>query len=155
MKPAYTETYTFKVISDDGARLWVNGHFLFDTFDAQSGIKVNTGRVNLHANRFYDIRLEYREATGPASIQMRWRSAHRQYETIVPSTRLFPPAPLSGDALRAKLDDVMNLAAQKYKATLARPRRQYRGLPRAHRPRRRPVARDTAPMTGRAASSPA
>jgi len=117
VKPAYSETYTFKVISDDGARLWVNGHLLFDTFGSQSGIKVNTGRVNLHANRFYDIRLEYREATGPASIQMRWRSA-TQYETIVPSTRLFPPETLNHDALRAKLDEVMALAAEKYKATL-------------------------------------
>ncbi|MDQ3441612.1 MAG: PA14 domain-containing protein [Planctomycetota bacterium] len=117
VKPAYTETYTFKIISDDGSRLWVNGHLLFDTFDAQAGIKVNTGKVNLHANRFYDIRLEYREQTGPASIQMRWRSA-AQYETLVPCTRLFPPDVLRGDALRATLDEVMTLAAAKYKATL-------------------------------------
>ena len=117
VKPAYTETYTFKVISDDGARLCVIGHLLFDTFDAQAGIKANTGKVNLRVNRFYDIRLEYLEETGPTSIQMRWRSA-TQYETLVPSTRLFPPDVLRGDALRTKLDEVMTLAAEKYKATL-------------------------------------
>jgi unsaturated chondroitin disaccharide hydrolase len=111
VKPAYTETYTFKIISDDGARLWVNGQLLFDTFATQSGIKVNTGSIALHANRFYDIKLEYREQTGAASIQMRWRSASTP-ETLVPSTRLFPP-------LQTKLENVMALAATKYRATLA------------------------------------
>jgi hypothetical protein len=111
VKPAYTETYTFKVISDDGARLTVNGKVLFDTFNSQSGIKVNTGQIALNANRFYDIKLEYHEKTGAASIQMRWISASTP-ETIVPSTRLFPP-------LKTKLENVVNLATAKYKATLA------------------------------------
>jgi hypothetical protein len=116
VKPAQSETYTFKVISDDGVRLWVNGQLLFDTYISQAGIKVNVGSITLRAAKRYDIALEYREQTGAASVQMRWRSASTP-EAIVPTSRLFPPAP--DPALVAKLDNVISVAASKLRATLS------------------------------------
>ncbi|MGB7157732.1 MAG: PA14 domain-containing protein [Tepidisphaeraceae bacterium] len=117
VKPAFSERYTFKVISDDGARLTVNGQVLFDTLDAQSGIKVNTGSITLRAAKRYDVKLEYHEKTGAASIQMRWRSASTP-EMIIPSTRLFPPEAPVDAALKAKLDNAMAVAGAKLRATL-------------------------------------
>jgi len=118
VKPAFSETYTFKVISDDGARLTVNGQVLFDTLDTQTGIKVNTGSIRLQAAKRYEIKLEYREKTETASVQMRWRSASTP-ESIIPSTRLFPTVPPPIDeALKAKLDAAVDVAAIKLKATL-------------------------------------
>ncbi len=117
VKPAFTEMYTFKVISDDGARLFVNNQLLFDTFDTQVGIKVNLGSIALQAAKRYDIRLEYQEKTGDASIQMRWRSSSTA-EVVIPSTRLFPPVASETDTLSDKLNHAMDVAAAKLKQSL-------------------------------------
>lgn len=33
MEPAFSEQYTFIVEANDGARLWIGDHMMFDNFD--------------------------------------------------------------------------------------------------------------------------
>lgn len=62
--------YTFRVTTDDGARLWVNGHLLIDAWYQQAAtfytedIYLGGGPVTLE--------LEYFENTGFARIQLSW-----------------------------------------------------------------------------------
>jgi PA14 domain len=89
VKPAFSETYTFRVTSSDGARLMVNGQVLVsDWTDGAS--RVRTGMVALQANVKYDLRVEYyRNATNPGSIKLEWQSFSRTRQ-VVPQANLFP-----------------------------------------------------------------
>jgi hypothetical protein len=86
--PAFSETYTFRVTSSDGARLMVNGQVLVnDWVDGAS--RVRTGTVALQANVKYDIRLEYyRNATNAGNVKLEWQSASRARQ-VVPQAALF------------------------------------------------------------------
>ncbi|MFO1500914.1 MAG: PA14 domain-containing protein [Verrucomicrobiota bacterium] len=55
-----TQTYTFSVQTDDGARLWVNGLLLIDAFFDQ-GASLWSGTIDLVAGQKYDLALEYYE----------------------------------------------------------------------------------------------
>ena len=83
----FTETYSFIVNADDGARLWVNGQLLIDEFNAGSGSDL-TGTIDLIAGRRYDIQLEYLETTGSAAVSLEWSSSSLTRETV-PSERLY------------------------------------------------------------------
>jgi hypothetical protein len=70
--------YEFEVVTDDGARLWVNGELLIDAWFDQAA-------TTYTANTFVpegtmSVRLEYYEHTGYAVIQFDWSSA----ETVAP-----------------------------------------------------------------------
>ena len=84
----FTETYSFIVNADDGARLWVNGQLLVNQFEA-SGLANETETIDLIAGRRYDIQLEYREGTGNASVMLEW-SSPSQPQQVVPTERLHP-----------------------------------------------------------------
>jgi PA14 domain len=88
IKPAFSETYTFRVTSSDGTRLMVNGQVLVnDWIDGSS--RVRTGAVALQANVTYDIRLEYyRNATNAGSVKLEWQSPSRTRQ-VVPQANLF------------------------------------------------------------------
>ncbi|MBZ0307125.1 MAG: SH3 domain-containing protein [Anaerolineae bacterium] len=89
IEPLYSEEYTFILRTDDGARLWVNGQRIINSWSDQSGDVDRTGRIRLQAGQRYDIRLEYYENTGGAKIAMWWQSTS-QRKQIVPSTALYP-----------------------------------------------------------------
>lgn len=61
--PRYSETYTFYVAKDDGARLWVNGQLIIDSTGCCGEPK---GTIALTAGAYADIRLDYTEATSAA-----------------------------------------------------------------------------------------
>src|SRR6476620_5280654 len=52
IKPAFSERYTFKTISDDGVRLWINHKLLIDTWQ-QTGIATHVGSITLTAAKNY------------------------------------------------------------------------------------------------------
>ncbi len=86
-----SEIYTFQVSSDDGARLWVDGQLLIDSWIAGG---TNTSRVGIMPYAFvagqkYDIRLEVYENTGAAEAHLRW-SAPNLANEIIPITQLYP-----------------------------------------------------------------
>lgn len=59
IKPAYSETYTFTTMTDDGVRLWVNHKLIIDDWNTRAGPITHTGTVTLEASKRVDILLEY------------------------------------------------------------------------------------------------
>ncbi len=90
VKPEFTETYTFKTISDDGVRLYVNGQLLIDQFVYGGNLQF-TGTIALQAGQLYDIELHYLEGGFDANVRLLWSSASRQ-EQAIPGARLYLPA---------------------------------------------------------------
>lgn len=92
IKPEFTETYTFKVVHDDGARLSVNGVQLInewsDTGQGQA-LGTHSGTINLVAGQLYDIKAEWNEGGGPGEFRLFWSSPSRS-EEIIPYDRMYP-----------------------------------------------------------------
>jgi hypothetical protein len=57
------------VISDDGARLWINGRLVVDDW-AMHAAKTTLADFNFEAGRTYDIKIEYFQNSGGADIQL-------------------------------------------------------------------------------------
>ena len=102
VRPEFSETYTFKTRSDDGARLYVNGVLLVDKFQYQ-GTTDHTGSIALTAGQYYDLELHYLEGSFGANVQLLWSSASRA-EQIIPGGRLFQP--LAGANRRPRAPDI-------------------------------------------------
>lgn len=102
IKPEFSETYTFKTRSDDGARLWVNGQLIIDQFVYQGTVE-HTGTITLVAGQYYDIELHYLEGGFDANVQLLWSSASRP-EQVVPAGRLYLPLP--GNNRRPRAPDI-------------------------------------------------
>lgn len=79
-----TRTYTFKTITDDGVRLWVNNSQLIDKWMAQGSIP-QTGTIALTAGQVVPIKMEYYEANGGAVAQLFW-SYPDKAEQIIPQS---------------------------------------------------------------------
>lgn len=112
IKPAYTETYFFKVVSDDGVRLWVNHKPVIANW-GPTGLTTATGKIPLVAGKKYDIQLEYREKTGSAQVALYWSSTSTP-ESLVPTSRLFP----AEQNLKSKIDHAVAFAQGQLKQTL-------------------------------------
>lgn len=85
--PLYSEEYTFITLSDDGVRLWVNGIQLIDNWTNHSEV-TNQGKIKLNAGQKYDIRLEFFNNTGDATIHLSW-SSPSQSKQVIPQGQLF------------------------------------------------------------------
>jgi len=85
--PARSGTYTFTTLSDDGVRLWVNGQTLIDNWTPH-GTTEDSGTVELEGGRRYDIRLEFFQGVGGATIRLLW-SGEGLAREIVPDACLF------------------------------------------------------------------
>ena len=92
----FTETYTFRTLSNDGVRLWVDGQLLIDNWTVHS-LTANTGTIALAAGQRYDVRLEYFDSTGDAEIRLQWQSPSQPLEAI-PAAQLYgSPQGLRGE----------------------------------------------------------
>lgn len=91
IKAKYTETYTFYVDHDNGAKLWVNGTVLVDQFatDGSTAAGTHSGTIALTAGQLYDIKLEVNDGIGNAQFILKWSSASQAQETI-PHRYLYP-----------------------------------------------------------------
>ncbi|PLX77649.1 MAG: putative baseplate assembly protein [Azoarcus sp.] len=88
VSPPTTGVYTFHVTADDGVRLWIDGRLIVDFWINQSPTE-RTGQAELSANHKHDIRLEYFEGSGSASIRLEW-SASGVSKAVIPTQRLYP-----------------------------------------------------------------
>jgi hypothetical protein len=86
VQPQFTETYTFYVNADDGARLRVNGQLLFDRSNGRPG--EGSGTISLNAGQKYAIVLEYDENKKSAFVTLSWSSAS-QPKQVIPQVRLY------------------------------------------------------------------
>ena len=83
----YTESFSFILNADDGARLWVDGQLLIDQF-FENGINDERGQIELIAGRRYEFQLEYRELNANASIRLEWESLS-QSRQVIPADHFF------------------------------------------------------------------
>ena len=88
IKPPTTGTYTFHVTADDGLRLWIDGRLIVDSWINQSASE-RSAQAELSAGHKHDIRLEYYEDTGSATIRLAW-SASGVSKAVVPTASLYP-----------------------------------------------------------------
>jgi uncharacterized repeat protein (TIGR01451 family) len=87
VKPQYSQTYTFYVRSNDGARLWVNGQLLIDNWGPHGTVE-NSATIALAAGQLVDINLEHWDNTGTAVAKLSWSSPSRSKQ-VIPSGRLY------------------------------------------------------------------
>jgi hypothetical protein len=85
--PLYTETYTFYIASDDGARLWVDNKQLINQWVDQP-LTEKKEIISLIAGKRYPIRIDYYENTGVAYMSLRWSSS-QQPKQVIPQSQLF------------------------------------------------------------------
>jgi hypothetical protein len=85
----YTEPYTFYVIADEGARLWIDGQLAIDGWQNARGEKIPSPPIKLAAGQMVDVKLEYRESKDEARMQLLWSSPSTP-RSIVPHSRLHP-----------------------------------------------------------------
>ncbi len=95
----YSEEYTFSLLSGDAVRLWVGDELIIDEF-TEHPLAAATGAKKLEAGKWNDIRLEYRDDAGDASIQLSWSSERETgvgvFETVpAESLRAARPSPLT------------------------------------------------------------
>ena len=107
--PQYNETYTFKIVADNGARLWVNSNLLvyhWDNVSGQPPAGTWSASIQMRAGVRVPIRLEYFDATGTANVSLLW-SSPSQPEQVIPMSRLFPVADQFSDNFDDNSRDAM------------------------------------------------
>lgn len=87
IKPQFSETYTFSLTHDQGARVYIDNVLIVDGY-ATTGV-TTTGTVALTAGTFHAIRVEWFNTSGAANIKLEWASTSRTIE-LVPTERLYP-----------------------------------------------------------------
>src|SRR4051812_36308900 len=85
--PAYTESYTFTALSDEGVRVWVDGQLIINDWTPHVR-RSQQGTIALQAGKLYEIRVDYLEGAGNAQIELSWSSASQPLE-VIPSSRLY------------------------------------------------------------------
>lgn len=95
VRPAHSEEYAFHVTSNDGVRLWVDGRLIIDNWSSHA-VTEDVGRIALEAGRKYDIRVDYFQHLGTATMKLEWSSPTLARE-VVPTTRLYPATPPAVD----------------------------------------------------------
>jgi|GEM_PF-3155984 len=83
-----TGSFTFYTNSDDGIRLWIDNVLVIDKWIDQPATEWE-GQINLIQGREYDIKVEYFENGGLASVQLSW-AGPAVTKQIVPKQYLYP-----------------------------------------------------------------
>lgn len=74
VKAPVTGKYTFSTASDDGVRFYINDTLLIDNWGGHPPT-LDSAVVNLVADQFYNVRLEYRQDKERAVMALAWRYA--------------------------------------------------------------------------------
>ena len=85
VRPTTTELYTLHVVADDGVRLWIDHNLVVDAWESSSSGIEKRAEVAFTAGAFHDIKMEYREETGPAMVSLSW-SSNSIVRQIIPSS---------------------------------------------------------------------
>jgi len=73
LEPAVSETFTFALTANGGARLWLGGELLIDWWRRPYYLPL-TASARLEAGRRYDLLIEYVDEGGDSSLALRWQS---------------------------------------------------------------------------------
>jgi hypothetical protein len=90
IEPRFSESYTFLLVVDDGARMWIDDRQILDAWDSKNARKYYTQPIELTAGRKHKIRVEYCERTQHANVTLFWQSLSQPME-VVPQSQLYPP----------------------------------------------------------------
>lgn len=88
IEPEFTELYTFYLTADDAARLWVDDQCLVARSFYQGNGELR-GQIRLKAGHRVNLRVEFIELTGSASVKLEWASPSQARE-VLPMARLYP-----------------------------------------------------------------
>lgn len=86
ISPRFSEPYTFHLVFDDGARLFIRPEgapqwaTLVDQWDKAGDVTAKP--YAMEANKAYDVKIEYRELKGPAKLLVSWSSPSAPEETL-------------------------------------------------------------------------
>ncbi len=93
--PRFSETYSFTATADEGIRIYIKdpSHSSWTTVINQWPSKAKklsstVGKFTFTAGKAYDIRVEYRDLTGPAIARLEWASPSTPREVIAPTSGL-------------------------------------------------------------------
>lgn len=89
VQPMHTAIYTFYTYTDEGVRLWINGHKIIDNWKKHAATE-NHGSIALVKGVKYDVKMEYYDKKGPAVARLLWSSASTP-KTVIPQSQLYPP----------------------------------------------------------------
>jgi predicted phage baseplate assembly protein len=89
VQPGSSGFYTFFTTSDDGVRLWVDRQLIIDNWTDHGQTENPSFPIRLTAGQKYDIKLEYYERGGAATIRLAW-SGPGVLKQIIPQSRLYP-----------------------------------------------------------------
>jgi len=95
-----TGVYSFKTVTDDGVKLWVNGILLINSFHVNSG-HPNYASIALQAGQTYALRMDYFEnGSGVALAKLLWAlPGHHTFTSFTPFTAPVPlPAAVTASA---------------------------------------------------------
>jgi len=84
IKPLYTETYIFKITSDDKIRLWVNNKMLYNNWINNNLIDISSDTIELVANKYYPIYIQHSDSINTQTLKIKWQSQSQSLE-IIPS----------------------------------------------------------------------
>ncbi|MCX7047495.1 MAG: PA14 domain-containing protein [Candidatus Sumerlaeota bacterium] len=107
IEPQFSETYTFFVTADDGARLWIDDMLIAARTVYVTGGTEMRGTAKLVAGRKTNIQLEYMQGSGEANVKLEWSSPNRARE-VIPQSRLFTDTvnPETGSLMKELWDGV-------------------------------------------------
>ena len=71
--PPVTHDYELALCSDDGSRLWLDGQLVIDHWGPHS-LATKTATLRLEGGRAYDLRVEFCELGGDATMILGWRA---------------------------------------------------------------------------------
>ena len=86
VRPHVSEMFTFFLFADEGARMWVDHQLVIDSWD--HCCNESLAYVPLVAGAYHDLRLEWRELTGSASITLKWASLST-FKQVIPADQLY------------------------------------------------------------------
>ena len=72
LKSPQTGTYAFSARVDDGIRVWVGGTLIINNWQLND-VGYSEGRVEMKADQFYDIKIEYFNALNEAELRLLWK----------------------------------------------------------------------------------
>lgn len=82
--------YTFYTDAADGVRLWISGTLLINDWEGYDKPEENNNTIYLAGGRMYDLKLEYFDEAGDASVLLSW-SVGESLKTVIPASSLFAP----------------------------------------------------------------
>lgn len=87
VQPRFSDTYTFLAVSDEIAKVWVDGKLIIDASAAHQA-RIDKGTIALQAGKKYSIKVDYAEHTGEAHFKLLWTSPN-QNQQVVPEEQLY------------------------------------------------------------------